>query len=167
MLSPTVKTILALLYNQLTLLDDSIEQYNRQIAQQANNHEACLRLQTIPGVGPLVATGVFNEIGNGSAYKRGRDVSASIGLVPRQHSTGGKERLLGISKRGNRYLRCLFIQGAKAVVFRAKHKTDKLSLWINKIVATRGHNKACVAYANKMARMAWAITVSGESYQAT
>lgn len=165
-LTQTFKQVLSLLYNQFKLLDESIEKYHQQITQQANSHETCCRLQTIPGIGPLVATGIFNEIGNGSAYKRGRDVSASIGLVPRQHSTGGKERLLGISKRGNRYLRCLLIQGAKAVVFRAKHKTDKLSLWINRIVATRGHNKACVAYANKMARMAWAIIVSGESYQA-
>ncbi|REL28895.1 IS110 family transposase [Thalassotalea euphylliae] len=165
-LSQTFKQVLSLLYNQLSLLDDSIAQHNQRITQQANHHETCLRLQTIPGVGPLVATSIFNEIGHGSAYKRGREVSASIGLVPRQHSTGGKERLLGISKRGNRYLRCLLIQGAKAVVFRAKHKTDKLSLWINRIVVTRGHNKACVAYANKMARIAWAITVSGESYQA-
>jgi transposase len=75
-----------------------------------------------------------------------------------------KIHLLGISKRGNSYLRCLLIQGAKAVVSRAGTKTDKLSQWINKVVQTRGHNRACVAYANKMARMAWAITVSGEEY---
>ena len=78
----------------------------------------------------------------------------------------GKDTLLGISKRGNSYLRCLLIQGAKAVVSRAGTKTDKLSQWINRIVQTRGHNRACVAYANKMARMAWAITVSGEEYSA-
>lgn len=165
-LSASFKQVLGLLYRQLLLLDSSIEQYSEQIKKQASSNEICQRLQSIPGVGPIVASGIFNEIGNGSAYKRGRDVSASIGLVPRQHSTGGKDVLLGISKRGNRYLRCLLIQGAKAVVSRAKHKTDKLSLWINRIVATRGHNKACVAYANKMARTAWALAVSGESYQA-
>ncbi len=158
--------VLGLLYRQLVLLDNSIEQYSEQIKKQADRNDICQRLQGIPGIGPIVASGIFNEIGNGSAYQKGRDVSASLGLVPRQHSTGGKDVLLGISKRGNRYLRCLLIQGAKAVVSRAKNKTDKLSQWINKVVATRGHNKACVAYANKMARIAWAVTVSGESYQA-
>jgi len=165
-LTDTFKRVLGLLYSQLQLLDTSIEHYSEQIKQQANSNEICQRLQSIPGVGPLVASSMFNEIGNGCSYKRGRDVSASIGLVPRQHSTGGKAVLLGISKRGNKYLRCLLIQGAKAVVSRAKHKTDALSQWINKIVAIRGHNKACVAYANKMARMAWAATVSGECYRA-
>jgi len=165
-LSATFRQVLGQLYNQLVLLDNSIECYNEQIKKQVSDNDICQRLQSIPGIGPLVASSYFNEVGKGGAYQRGRDVSASLGLVPRQHSTGGKEVLLGISKRGNRYLRCLLIQGAKAVVCRAKNKTDKLSQWINKIVAKRGHNKACVAYANKMARMAWAITVSGECYQA-
>lgn len=164
-LSHTLSEILHLLYRQLVQLDNSIERYVEQIKRHASENDICQRLQSIPGIGPIVASGIYNEIGNGSAYRRGRDVSASLGLVPRQHSTGGRDVLLGISKRGNRYLRCLLIQGAKAVVSRAKKKTDKLSLWINKLVATRGHNRACVAYANKMVRMAWALTVSGEHYQ--
>ncbi|QBG35166.1 IS110 family transposase [Litorilituus sediminis] len=165
-LSSTFRQVLAQLYSQLVHLDKTIKQYDEHIKKQVASNDACQRLQTIPGVGPIVASGYYNEVGNGRHYKRGRDVSASLGLVPRQHSTGGKDILLGISKRGNRYLRYLLVQGAKAVVSRAKNKTDKLSQWINRIVATRGHNKACVAYANKMARIAWAITVSGESYQA-
>jgi len=112
----------------------------------------------------MVSSAYFNEVGNGANYRRGRDVSASLGIVPRQHSSGGKDTLLGISKRGNSYLRCLLIQGAKAVVSRSRTKNDKLSQWLNQLVQTRGHNRACVAYANKMARMAWAITVSGEEY---
>jgi transposase len=100
-------------------------------------------------------------VGNGNNYQRGRDVSASIGIVPRQYISDGKDTLLGISKRGNSYLRCLLIQGVKAVVSRANTKNDKLSQWINQLVQTRGHNRACVAYANKMA---WAIIVSGEEY---
>ncbi|UAA38173.1 IS110 family transposase [Paraneptunicella aestuarii] len=164
-LSGMMKTLLHHLYSQLTRLEDSIAEYNKLIQQEGQNNDICQRLQSIPGIGSLVASALFNEIGNGSAYKKGRDVSASLGLVPKQYSSGGKDRLLGISKRGNRYLRCLLILGAKAVVSRAKHKTDPLSLWINRLVAQRGHNKACVAYANKMARMAWAITVSGELYQ--
>ena len=114
----------------------------------------------------MIASAYFNEVGNGSAYRKGRDVSASLGLVPKQHSSGGKDVLLGISKRGNSYLRCLLVQGAKAVVSRAKKKEDKLSSWINHLVKTRGHNRACVAYANKIARMAWAITVNDTEYSA-
>lgn len=164
--STLLKTILSTLYKQLVVLDENIHQYEATIKQQAKDNEICQRLTTIPGVGPVIASSLFNEIGNGAAYRRGRDVSASLGLVPRQHSTGGKDVLLGISKRGNKQLRCLLVQGAKSVVIRAKHKTDKLSVWINKLVMAKGHNKACIAYANKMARMAWAISVTGKNYQA-
>ena len=139
-------------------------QGHKRIIVSVKSNPICHRLQTIPGFGPMISSAYFNEVGNGASYRRGRDVSASIGIVPRQNSSGGKDTLLGISKRGNSYLRCLLIQGAKAVVSRARTKTDKLSQWINKIVQTRGHNRACVAYANKMARMAWAISVSGEEY---
>lgn len=165
-LTSSFKQLLTQLYTLLRVLDDSIQRYSQQIKEQAEKNDICQKLQTIPGIGPLVASSFFNEVGNGSFYQKGRDVSASLGLVPKQHSTGGKNVLLGISKRGNSYLRCLLIQGAKAVVSRAKGKTDALSQWINRLVATRGHNKACVAYANKMARIAWAVTVSGDVYQA-
>lgn len=164
--SALLKEMLRALYKQLILLDDNIQLYEAQIKQQVKNNDICQRLKTILGVGPIIASGLFNEIGNGSAYRRARDVSASLGLVPRQHSTGGKDVLLGISKRGNKQLRCLLVQGAKSVVIRASHKTDKLSIWINKLVATKGHNKACIAYANKMARIAWAISTTGKEYQA-
>ena len=104
-------------------------------------------------------------MGDGKAYHRGRDVSASIGLVPRQNSSGGKDTLLGISKRGDRYLRSLLVHGARAVVSRAKHKDDPLSRWINKIRAARGMNKATVALANKMARMGWAVLAHNTTYK--
>ncbi|PLT23608.1 IS110 family transposase [Pseudoalteromonas sp. MelDa3] len=163
-LSGAFKAVLKQLETQLSNLDSYIETYSTLIVETAKNNDICQRIQTIPGFGPMVSSAYFNEVGNGSNYKRGRDVSASLGIVPRQHSSGGKDTLLGISKRGNSYLRCLLIQGAKAVVSRAKTKNDKLSQWINRLVQTRGHNRACVAYANKMARMAWAISASGESY---
>ncbi|AZG36611.1 IS110 family RNA-guided transposase [Shewanella psychromarinicola] len=165
-LSGAFKAILRQLQSQLTALDTCIEAYSQLIVEAVKRNDICQRVQTIPGFGPMVSSAYFNEVGNGSHYRRGRDVSASLGIVPRQHSSGGKETLLGISKRGNSYLRCLLIQGAKAVVSRAGTKKDKLSQWINRLVQTRGHNRACVAYANKMARMAWAITVSGEDYSA-
>ena len=163
-LSGAFETILRQLQAQLNALDTCIEAYCKLIIETVKTNDICQRVQTIPGFGPMVSSAYFNEVGNGSNYQRGRDVSASLGIVPRQHSSGGKDTLLGISKRGNSYLRCLLIQGAKAVVSRANTKNDKLSQWINRLVQTRGHNRACVAYANKMARMAWAITVSGEEY---
>lgn len=163
-MSDLFKHILRQLREQLIVLDDSVAVYDNQIKQSANDNALCKRLQTIPGIGPVISSAYFNEVGNGSAYRKGRDVSASLGLVPKQHSSGGKDRLLGISKKGNRYLRCLLVQCAKTVVMRAATKNDKLSQWINRVVETRGHNRACIAYANKMARMAWAVTVSGEEY---
>ena len=163
-LSGTFKMILTQLKAQLESLDNSIATFDQLITQSVRANPICQRLLTIPGFGPMVSSAYFNEVGNGSSYRRGRDVSASVGIVPKQYSSGGKDVLLGISKRGNKYLRCLLIQGAKAVVSRAKTKEDKLSQWINRLVETRGHNRACVAYANKMARMAWAITISGEEY---
>ena len=100
-------------YQQLQALDEYIDFYTQEMKRQSQQDEACRRLQTIPGYGPIVA-GVFHSaVGNGEAYRRGRDVSASLGLVPRQHSSGGKEMLLGISKRGDRYLRSLLVHGAR------------------------------------------------------
>ncbi len=163
-LSGAFKITLRQLGQQLETLEASITVFDKLIIQGSKNNDICRRLQTIPGIGPMVSSAYFNEVGNGAAYRKGRDVSASLGLVPKQHSSGGKDLLLGISKKGNRYIRCLMVQGAQSVVTNAKHKNDKLSLWINRIKETRGHNRACVAYANKMARMAWDVTVSGEDY---
>ena len=152
-------------YQQLQALDEYIDFYTQEMKRQSQQDEACRRLQTIPGYGPIVA-GVFHSaVGNGEAYRRGRDVSASLGLVPRQHSSGGKEMLLGISKRGDRYLRSLLVHGARSVVIRAANKDDRLSRWINKVKAERGFNKAVVALANKMARIGWAVLVNKTTYQ--
>jgi transposase len=163
-LSGVFKMTLTQLAQQLASLDTSIALFDKAIIQASKNNDICKRLQSIPGIGPMVSSAYFNEVGNGSAYRKGRDVSASLGLVPKQHSSGGKDVLLGISKKGNCYLRCLLVQGSVSVVSSAKRENDKLSQWLNRLVETRGHNRACVAYANKMARMAWAVTVSGEEY---
>ena len=104
-------------------------------------------------------------MGDGSQYRRGRDASAAIGLVPRQHSSGGKSVLLGITRRGDRYLRSLLVHGARSVVIAARHKEDRLSVWINRLRETRGINKATVALANKLARIGWAVLSSGTEYQ--
>ena len=166
-LSDLFRRLLAQSYQQIKELDGHIDHYTREMGRQSQQNEACRRLQTIPGYGPIVA-GVFHStVGNGEAYRRGRDVSASLGLVPRQHSSGGKEVLLGISKRGDRYLRSLLVHGARSVVIRAAKKDDRLSRWINKVKAKRGFNKAVVALANKMARIGWAVLVNKTTYQAT
>jgi len=121
-LSNAFKVVLAQLREQLKSLDNCIDTFGKTITESAKSNPLCQRLLTIPGVGPMISSAYFNEIGNGSNYRRGRDVSASLGIVPRQHSSGGKDTLLGISKRGNSYLRCLLIQGAKSVVSRASTK---------------------------------------------
>jgi transposase len=165
-LSEAFRALLAQGYQQLCELDGHIEAYTAAVVRQAEQTEACRRLQTIPGFGPIVASVFHSQIGSGEAFRRGRDVSAALGLVPRQHSSGGKSVLLGISKRGDRYLRSLLVHGARAVVRQAAQKDDRLSRWINRIKASRGHNKAVVALANKLARIGWAVLAQRTVYQA-
>lgn len=165
-LSEQFRRLLAQIYQQLQELDAHIDSYTNEMKRYCQENEACKRLQTIPGFGPIVAGVFYSAVGQGEAYRRGRDVAASVGLVPRQHSSGGKDTLLGISKRGDRYLRSLLVHGARSVVIQAAKKEDRLSRWINKLKAERGFNKATVALANKMARMGWAILSKKTVYQA-
>jgi transposase len=165
-LSELFRRLLSEHYVRLQELDTHIAFYTAEVERQGKQDEACQRLQTIPGFGPIVASAFRSQVGAGEAYRRGRDASAALGLVPRQHSSGGKDTLLGISKRGDRYLRSLLVHGARAVVSRAEGKEDRLSLWINKIRAKRGFNKAVVALANKMVRMGWAVLAHNTVYQA-
>jgi len=164
-LSDRFRNLLARRYEQLVGLDEHIAFYTNELELLSQQDDACQRLQTIPGFGPIVSSAFRSTIGNGTAYARGRDASASLGLVPRQHSSGGKNVLLGISKRGDRYLRGQLIHGARAVVLQAARKDDSLSRWINRIREERGWNKAVVAVANKMARIGWAILRHNTSYQ--
>lgn len=153
-------------YQQLREVDGHIDFYTRLVEQQAREDEVERRLQTIPGFGPVVASVFHATVGDGQAYPCGRGVSAAVGLVPRQHSSGGKEVLLGISKRGDGYLRSLLVHGARAVVRQAPNKQDRLSRWVNRLVAERGVHKATVALANKMARIGWAVVRHQTVYQA-
>jgi len=165
-LSDLFRRLLAESYARLQALDAREAFYTREVERQSSQNAACRRLQTIPGFGPIVASVFHSRVGEGEGYRRGRELSAAVGLVPRQHSSGGKSALLGISKRGDRYLRSLLVHGARAVVSRAGHKQDRLSQWINRIRAERGFNKAVVALANKMARLGWAVLVNKTVYQA-
>lgn len=164
-LSARLRRLLAQGLQQLDELDAHIAVYDRELQAYSREDEACQRLTTIPGFGPVVASVFYSVVGNGEAYRRGRDVSASLGLVPRQHGSGDKTQLLGISKRGDRYLRSLLVHGARAVVTQAAKKDDRLSRWVNRVRAQRGVNKATVALANKLARIGWAVLAHKTVYQ--
>lgn len=151
------REMLAAVYEQLEQLDQHIARFDQLIRQQARRDPALQALQTVPGFGPIVASAFRGHVGDGRGFRRGRDVAASLGVVPAQHTTGGKPLLLGISKRGDRYLRAKLIHGARSVVRQAAKKDDPLSRWIRRVEATRGRNKAVVALANKLARIGWAV----------
>jgi transposase len=150
---------------ELRAIDKLFEQCERRIKSLNQNNEVCQRLDDILGIGPLTASAVYAAAGDGKDFVNGRHFSAWLGLVPGQHSSGGKTVLLGISKRGNAYLRTLFIHGARAVLRHSATKQDRFSRWAQSVLARRGHNKACVAVANKIARMAWVIMAKGETYR--
>jgi transposase len=118
-----------------------------------------------PGIGPLTATALIAAIGNGAAFRKGREFAAWVGLVPREHSTGGKQKLLGISKRGNCYLRTLFVHGARAVLQFRDKQSSGLKAWLAQLTARTHYNVAAVALANKLARIAWAVLATGEVYR--
>jgi len=151
------RTLLHGLWEDLVTLDGRIETLTGEIGSIAKNDPVAQRLQQLRGVGPLVATALIATVGNGEQFDKGRQMSASLGLTPRQHSSGGKDRLLGITKRGDVYLRSILIHGARAVVAQAKHKEDPLSRWMTELAKRRHPNVAAVALANKTVRMAWAM----------
>jgi transposase len=156
-LSERLRRILHDLWRERQQLEDEITKITAEIEQIAKSDDACGRLMSVPGVGPIVATALIAAIGDGTGFRRGRDLAAWLGLVPRQHSTGGKPKLLGVSKRGNPYVRRLFIQGAHAVLVRKRRETRSIDLWTDRL-ATRAHrNVVAVALANKLARIAWAV----------
>lgn len=152
------------LWGDLRSLDQRMAELDQQIATIAQQNPTAQRLQQLRGVGPLIATALIATLGDGKQYRKGRDMAAAIGLTPRQHSSGGKERLLGISKRGDAYLRCLLVHGARSAMRTAKDKEDRLSRWITNLQERRHANVAAVAMANKLARMAWVIMSKGVDY---
>jgi transposase len=164
-LSGALRALLMQLKLELDQLALRIAEMDRVIQQTAREHEGCRRMQTIPGVGPVTATAIVAAIGNGCAFTKGRDFAAWIGLVPRQHSTGGKQKLLGISKRGNCYLRTLFVQGARAVLQKRTHQAPGLRCWLERLASRKPGNVTVIALANKLARMTWAVLASGNTYR--
>jgi len=164
-LSDSFRMLLAQLKLELDQLSAGVEQLDAVLQHTAQENEACQRLTTIPGIGPVIATALIAAIGNGSGFRRGRDLAAWVGMVPREYTTGGKQKLLGISKRGNSYLRRLFVQGARAVMRQRHNQAPGLNCWLTELM-TRSHpNVAIVALANKMLRVAWAILSKNETYR--
>jgi len=163
-LSVSFRELLRDVYERVCALDEHLRVCDRGVKAASRANEACQRLDEVPGIGEIVATGLVAAVGNGRQFRRGRDLSASLGVVPRQHTTGGRVRLLGISKRGDSYLRTQLIHGARAVVQYAHRKDDPMSRWVERIRQQRGTNVAAVALANKLLRIAWVILARGERY---
>ena len=155
------------LWDDLRYLEQRLRELDRELQAIADEDPVAKRLQQLRGVGPLVATALVATVGDGAQFRRGRQMAAALGLTPRQYSTGDKRRLLGISKRGDAYLRTLLIHGARAVVSQARHRDDPLSRWVTGIAARSHTNKAAVALANKTARIAWAMLRQGTDYNPT
>ena len=152
------------LWEDLSFLDRRMAELDQQVGVIAQQDPVARRLQQMRGVGPLIATALVATIGDGRQYRKGRDMAAALGLTPRQHSSGGKDRLLGISKRGDAYLRYLLVHGARSAMRTAKGKEDRLSRWVIDLQARRHANVVAVALANKMARMAWVIMTTEVDY---
>jgi transposase len=150
---------------QLRMLKSQVLDFDRKIMAWHRSNETSKRLDQIPGIGPALATALVGSIGDPKAFKSGRDFSAWIGLVPKQNSSGGKDRLGSISKRGDRYLRSLFTAGALAVIRYAKIHGTKHRPWLTALLARRPTKVAAIALANKIARMAWAMMAKGERYR--
>jgi len=164
-LSGPLRLLLTQLMSELRRLECQITEIDATISSGADEQEACKRLMTIPGIGPLTATAIVSAIGNGAEFPKARSFSAWLGLVPGEYSTGGKQKLLGISKRGNGYLRKLLVHGARAILQRRQKQSSGLGAWLEQLVARAHPNIATIALANKMARMAWALLIRGETYR--
>jgi transposase len=159
------RVCLAALGAQLRRFKEQILEFDRMIMVWHRSNETSKRLDECPGVGPMLATALVASVADPKAFRSGRDFSAWIGLVPKQHSSGGKQRLGSISKQGDRYLRSLFVAGALSVIRYAKIHGTKHRPWLTALLARRPTKVAAIALANKLARMAWAMMAKGERYR--
>ena len=163
-LTTDMREIIASGYNKIIALDKEIEGYTQKIERFCKQNEVCERLMQLSGVGPMIASIVYATIGDAKHFRNGRHFAAYLGLVPKEHSSGGKQCLMSISKRGDRYIRSLLIHGGRSVVKNADKKSNYLSCWVQRIKKERGYNKASVAVANKNARHMWAIMAYEDQY---
>lgn len=151
--------------SELDVINDRVTAIDAEIKALARTDADMQRLMEIPGIGPTIATALVAAVGTGSSFDKGRDLAAWLGLVPRQVTTGGKAKLIGISKHGNRYLRKLFIHGARTVLHLVRDRTSPITAWADTLKERAHVNVAAVAMANKMARIAWAVLTKGERYR--
>ena len=165
-LTDLAREAIAELHDLFRDLDRRIVSFDKKIDRVFRSSEACQRIARIKGVGPMTATAIVAAVGDGTEFKNGRHLAAWVGLVPRQHSSGQRTVMMGISKRGSQHLRTLLVHGARAVVRSASRKTDPFNVWVNELHQRRGFNRATVAVANKNARIIWAVLRSGEAYHA-
>lgn len=164
-LTVRLRRLLNGLWGGLRALDERVGELDSEISAIAASEPSAVRLQQLRGVGPMIATALIAAIGDARQFANGRQLAASLGLTPKQHSSGGKDRLLGISKRGDAYLRTLMIHGARSALRTAKSKDDRLSQWAARLAERSHPNVAAIALANKTARMAWAMLRNGTDYQ--
>ena len=164
-LSAPARALFQSLYSEWKELNAAIAKWDKAIQQQANNNDDAKRLMGIRGIAEKTSTAMVAHAGNGCGYKSGRHFSANLGLVPKEHSSGGKQSLGGITKRGNRYLRRLFIQGAWSVLRYVDQNEDRLSRWAKQVMDRRGKHKAALAVANKLARIAWSVLYHKTEYR--
>jgi transposase len=164
-LTVVARSILRNLMDQLLSLDNLIKALTQTLIGYTQKIPSCRELERMPGIGWLGAGALYARIGNGSAYRCGRDASASIGLVPGHRGSGGSNKIVGISKRGDKYLRYLLVHGARSAVNNIRDKQDGISCWIRKQLGAHHVNNTTVALANKLVRMAWAILSSGSEYR--
>ena len=162
---PLARELLQVLAEHLRGLEERMAELDRRLLEVARSDAACVRLAAVPGIGPVIATALVATVGDARAFASGRHLAAWVGLVPRQHSSGGKERLLGISKRGDGYLRRQLMHGARALVKVSKGREGKPWAWIDGLLARRPFNVVVAAVANKLARIAWALLSRGEDYR--
>ena len=163
-LTPVIRQLISEQLEQLRHLRQRNDALHARMIELASQDPAYVRLLALPGVGPVVASAYLAAIGNGHQFHKGREVSAWLGLVPKQHGTGGKIKLSGMTKNGDRYLRTMLIHGARAAISKSRNKQTPLAQWVNPMVARRSMNKTVVALANKNARIAWRIVARGEHY---
>ena len=160
-----MRELLKELQDELLAHDERLTRFDRELQQQARSDERCQRLLKVEGIGPISATAIVAAVGDAKQFSSARQFAAWLGLVPSQHSSGGKNQLGSISKKGDTYLRTLLIHGARSALLACKEKTDRRSLWVQQVQCRRNTNIATVALANKNARIIWAILSKGESYQ--
>jgi transposase len=163
-ISPRIHQLIGDLREEWHMLDRRITSFDAELVSLARTDEAARRLASVPGIGTITATALVAAVGDGSAFGRGRDMAAWLGLVPRQATTGGKPRLLGISKRGNRYLRKNLIHGSRSVLPYLVRRDTPLGRWVMGLMTRAHKNTVVVALANKLARIAWAVLVRGRGF---